>query len=93
MHAILPHKIKSVFSSLCTLKTWHCPHLLLCAVLRPRAAAAPAVMQLINMSYPPRPQQQTRRTLLQRAKGTDTVPLHRTCCTYYAGSANNGVDE
>jgi len=43
-----------------TLKTWHCPHLL----LRRRAAAAPAVQQSIDISYPPGPQQQTRRTLL-----------------------------
>ena len=46
------------------------------------------------------PTQQTRRTLLQRAivadrrtdkrtaRRTDTVPLHRPCCAYYAGSAN-----
>jgi len=40
------------------------------AVLRPRAAAAPAVQQSIDISYPPGPQQQTRRTLLQRADGT-----------------------
>jgi len=35
-----------------------------------RAAAAPAVQQSIDISYPPGPQQQTRRTLLQRADGT-----------------------
>jgi len=33
------------------LKTWHCPHLLLRAVPRPRAAAAPAVQQSIAISY------------------------------------------
>jgi len=53
------------FSYLRTLKTLHYPHL-----LRPRAAAAPAVQQSIDISYPPGPQQQTRRTLLQRADGT-----------------------
>jgi len=37
-----------------------------------RAAAAPAVQQSIDISvYTPGPQQQTRRTLLQRANGTD----------------------
>jgi len=46
---------KSVFSFLRQLQTWHCPHLLL------RAAAAPAVQQSIDISYPPDPQQQTRR--------------------------------
>ena len=31
-----------------------------------------------------------RRTLQQRADGTDRrVPFHRPCCAYYAGSANN----
>jgi len=32
--------------------------------LQPRAAAAPAVQQSIDISYLPGPQQQTRRTLL-----------------------------
>jgi len=31
-----------------------------------RTAAAPAVQQSLNISYPPGPQQQTRRTLLQQ---------------------------
>ena len=57
-------------------------------MLRPRAAAAPAVQQSIDISYPPGPQQQTRRTLLQRANGTDRrtdiVPLRRPCSAYYA---------
>ena len=43
------------------------------------AAVAPAMQQLVNTSYQPEPH--TRRTLLQRANGTDrrtdTVPLHR----------------
>ena len=60
--------------------------------LRRRAAAAPAVRQLIDISYRPGPQQQTRRTLLQRANGadrrTDTVPSHRSCPAYHTGSAN-----
>ena len=34
-----------------TPKTWHYPHLLLRAVLRPRAAAAPAVQQSIDICY------------------------------------------
>ena len=77
---------KNVFSYLRTLKTWHCPHLLLRAVLRPRAAAAPAVQQSIDTSRRPGPQQQTRRTLLHQANGTDgrtdTVPFHRPCSAY-----------
>ena len=36
-----------------------------------RAAAAPAVQQSIDISYPPGLQQQTRRKLLQRANETD----------------------
>jgi len=64
-------------------------------VLPAFAAAAPAVQQSIDISFPPGPQQQTRRTLLQLANGrekegqtdrwTDTVPLHRSCS---AGSGN-----
>jgi len=38
----------------------------------PRAAAAPAEQQSIDISCPPGPQQQTRRTLLQRSNGADT---------------------
>jgi len=49
------------------LKTRHCPHLLLKAVLRLHAGAARAAQQSIDISYWPGPQQQTRRTLLQRA--------------------------
>jgi len=64
-------KITTVFSYLRTLTTWHCPHLLVRAVLRPRAAVATAVQQSIDISTPPSPQQQTRRTLLQRANRTD----------------------
>ena len=46
-------------------------------------AEASAVQQMIDISYPLGPQQQTRRMLLQRANGTnrrtDTTPLHRPC--------------
>jgi len=80
---------KAVRSFLRTLKTWHCPRLPLRAVLRPRVAAAPAVQQSIDISYLPGAQQQTRRTLLQRANGTDIVPFHRPCSACYAGNANN----
>jgi len=54
--------------------------LLLRAVLRLHAAAARAVQQPIDISYPPGPQQQTRRTLLQRANGIglQTDGGHRT---------------
>jgi len=61
----------------------HCPHLLLCTMQQPHAAAALAVLQLINISYTPDPQQQTHHMLLQRANvtdgRTDIVPLHRPC--------------
>jgi len=39
---------ESLLSYVRMLKTWHCPHLLLHAVLQPRAAAAPAVQQSKN---------------------------------------------
>jgi len=57
------------------------------------AAAAPAMQQLIDISYRPGPQQQTHHMLLQQANGTDsrtdgqtnsrtdTVPLHRPSLT------------
>jgi len=60
---------KSVFSFLRRLQTWYCPHLLLRPRAAARAAAAPAVQQSIDISYLPDPQQQTRRTLLQRTSG------------------------
>ena len=59
---------KSVFSYLRTLKKWHCPHLLLRAVSPPRAAAAPAVQQSIDISYPPG---LTAANPLHAANGTD----------------------
>jgi len=70
---------KSAFSYLRTLKTWHYPHLLLRGVLRPRAAAALAMQQSINIFYPPDPQQQTRLTLLQRDGQTDVGVLCGRC--------------
>jgi len=55
----------------------------------------PLLQQSIDISYPPGPQQQTRRTLLQLTNGTDkrrdTVLSHRPCSAYYADSANNGL--
>jgi len=79
-HAMSPNNMinTSVFSYLRTLKTWHYPHLLLRVVLRPSAAPAPAVQQSINVTYEPGPQQQTRRTLPQRANGTDRQTDKRT---------------
>jgi len=46
-------------------------------VLWPRAAAAPAEQQSIDISYPPGAQQQTGRTLLQRANETDRRTPYR----------------
>jgi len=51
----------SVFSYIRTLTTWHCPP--------PRAL----LQQSIDISYPPGPQQQTRRTQLQRANGQGRI--------------------
>ena len=53
-------------------------------LLRRRCWRAPAVQQSIDVSWPPGPQQQTRRTLLQRSiagtdRRTDIVQLHRPC--------------
>ena len=50
-----------------------------CAVLRPRAVAAPAVQQSIDIFDPPGPQQQTRRVANETGRRTDTVLFHRPC--------------
>jgi len=47
------------------------------------AAAAPAVQQSIDISNPPGPQQQTRRTLPQR-KLAAVVDIHHRRCYYYS---------
>ena len=78
------------------LTTWHCPRVCFGAPTRNAAAAdrrATGRAAIDRYLLPPDPQQQTRRTLLQRANVTDrrrdTVPSHRPCSTYYAGTANN----
>jgi len=59
------------------------PALLVCTVLS-------AGQQLINISCPLDPQQQTHCTLLLQANGTDrrkdTVPLHRPCSVHYTNT-------
>jgi len=69
---------------------------LLCDVLlRRRCCWAPAVQESIDISCPPGPQQQTRRTLLQRSiGGTDKRTDRRTPYRYidlvaYANSVSN----
>ena len=74
---------KSVFSHLRTLKTWHSSHLLLRILLRPRAAAAPAVQQLIAISYAPRAHS-SKPAARQTDGQTDSVPLYEPCSVYYA---------
>jgi len=62
-----------------TLTTWHCPHLLLRAVLR-RGAGHAAIDRYLLPATPTAANQQNRHTLLQRANGTgrrtDPVPLY-----------------
>ena len=74
-----------MFSFLRQLTTWHCPHLLLCAVLRRGCCWPPAVQQSIDISWP----QQTRNSGVRRPDGTDrrtdARQLHRPCSTFYAG--------
>jgi len=43
-----------------------------------RAAAAPAAQQSIDISYPPGPQQQTRRTPMQRGEWERETDGHLT---------------
>ena len=79
------HKFKknSVFSYLRTLTTWHCPH---------SPAADAERRPCSNRSISPASSRKPTGLLLRARAGTDrrtdTVPLHRPCCTYYAGSAN-----
>ena len=58
-------------------------------VAAPCCCNADRVQQVIDISYPPGLQQQTRHTLLQRAnwtdRGTDTVPFHRPCSALLRG--------
>ena len=82
---------KMIQTTLCSaLSTWHCPHLLPCAVLRP-SAAAPLLLGArrgeTGISCPPGAQQQTRRTPLLRSNdGTDRQTharlFHRLCSAY-----------
>ena len=85
---------ESVFSCPRRLKMCRCPHLLLYAVLWRCGAAAPAMQQLIDISYLPGPQQQACCMLLPWLNGTDrqmdrqrdTVSFHRPCYTWWLGS-------
>jgi len=72
---------RSEFRFLRTLTTWHCP---------------PAVQQSFDISCSTGPTTATCRSGFAAVgpcrwahRRTDTVPLHRTGSTYYAGSANN----
>jgi len=61
-----------------------------------RAAAAPAVQQSIDISYPPGPHLQTCSSGFAAVgpcsdRRTDTVPFRRPFSAYYAGSASNSV--
>jgi len=64
-----------------------------------RAAAESAVQKSIGISYPPGPQQQTHRKLLQQANETDrrtdrqTLLMHSICSTYHVQSADNKTDD
>jgi len=55
-------------SYLCMPKTWHYLHLLMSVYCGPMLLA---VQQLIDIFYPPDPQQQSHRTPLQQANRTD----------------------
>jgi len=84
---------KSEFSLLRTLTAWHCPH----SPATRRCYWLLAVQQPIDISCPPGLQQQTcssgfaavgtdRRT----DRETNTVSLHRPCCTYYVAEQAMG---
>jgi len=84
-----------VFAYLRTLKTWHCPHLLLSAVLLPRRPCSdrdrhlqPAGTTAANPPHAAAADEWYRHTDRQTDR-TDTVPFYRPRSAYYAGSANN----
>jgi len=79
--ALSCNKYKSVFSRVPWLSTRHCSHLLLSAVLRPRASAARLPAKLLRRYF--------NGTHRQTGGRTDAVPLHRPCFAYYAAIANN----
>ena len=80
---------KPVFSFLRQLKTWHCLHLLLSAVLRRRCCWAPTVLQSIDVSCPPGAQQQTTSSGVLRANnGTDGQTDGRTPDRYIDPAAH-----
>jgi len=84
-----------VFAYLRTLKTWHCPHLLLSAVLLPRRPCSdrdrhlqPAGTTAANPPHAAAADEWYRHTDRQTDR-TDTVPFYTPRSAYYAGSANN----
>jgi len=62
-----------------------------CAAARLPPHEAAAVQQSIDVSYSPSRQQQTRRTLLQGANGTDRRTDGHRAVTYHAAGANKLV--
>jgi len=93
---------KSVFSFLRQLTTWHCPHLLLCAVLQPDCCWPPARRPCSNRSISPGRRAHSSKPAAAACDGrlnwgterqtdgrTDARQLHRSCSTHYAGSADN----
>jgi len=78
--------LTSVLSHLCTLTTWHCPHSL--------AACRSYNSRSISPTRRAHSSKSAAAGLLLWAhagtdRRTDTVPLHRPCCSYHAVSANN----
>ena len=49
----------------------------------------PPLQQAIDIFYPPAHSSNLVRAHAGLDRRTDTVPFHRPCCAYYAGSANN----
>ena len=106
---IRPHCMHrtSPFSFLRHLSTWHCSHLLLSAVLQPRAAA-PLLLGArwtplsIDISCPTafssKPAgrlgcgQMMGQTYRRTDRRTDSRTFHRPCFADYTGSVNNSTD-
>jgi len=89
------HLNRSVFSLLCWLSVWHCPHFLLSTGACSDAVTAEHWHLLYGLSIDicclqgAQQQTPTHHCCCRTDGRTDTQPLHRPCSAYYVGSVNN----
>jgi len=84
-------RIFDALSQLHTLKTWHCPHMLLRAVLRRGCCCCVDRASIDRYLLPAGPTAANPPHAAAAGewdKRTDSVPFYRPCSAHYAGSAN-----